>query len=101
MKEGDWLPPILKAKADRKEGLEELVAAIEAHRAHVQSSGLLEEKRRRRLRDEVLDMVAERSRRRAAKRLAPGTPFGDQLATASLKELDPYEMAGDIMKSDG
>jgi LAO/AO transport system kinase len=97
MQEGDWLPPIIKTVAGKGEGLEALLEAVEKHRAHARDTGLLDEKRRRRMREEVLDMVAERSRRRAAKRLAAGTEFGDRLATAPLRDLDPYEMAGEIL----
>jgi LAO/AO transport system kinase len=101
MKEGDWLPPILKAVATRGDGIEELIEAVEKHRQYVIDSGLLEQKRRRHLRDEVLDFVAERARRRAERKLNKGTDVGRRLAEAPLADLDPYSIAGDIMNSDG
>lgn len=101
MKEGDWLPPIVKTVASRGEGVEELLDVVEKHRQYVIDSGQLEQKRRRHLRDEVLDFVAERARRRAEKSLGNGTEIGRRLAAAPLAELDPYSIAGDIMKSDG
>lgn len=96
MREGDWLPPILKVVASRAEGVDELLSAIEQHRQHVIQSGQLEEKRRRQLREEVLDLVAERARRSAARALGPGTEFGRRLATANLKEIDPFDMAREL-----
>ncbi|MDQ6748393.1 MAG: methylmalonyl Co-A mutase-associated GTPase MeaB, partial [Candidatus Dormibacteraeota bacterium] len=96
MQEGDWLPPILKAVATRGEGVEEVLDAIEAHRQHVIDSGRLEQKRRSQLREEVLDLVAERARRRAWRELAAGGDFSRQLQTAPLKEIDPFEMAKDL-----
>jgi LAO/AO transport system kinase len=93
MKEGDWLPPILKAVALRGEGVAEVLDAVERHRAHVQATGALEAKRRRRLREEVLDMVAERARRRAERTLRDGSDLGRELATVPLRELDPYAIA--------
>ncbi|MHB8510506.1 MAG: methylmalonyl Co-A mutase-associated GTPase MeaB [Candidatus Dormibacteria bacterium] len=99
MKEGDWLPPILKAVASRGEGMSEILAAVEQHRAHVLASGLLEEKRRRRLRDEVLDMVAERARRVAEGRLIPGTELARQMAEVPLRELDPYQIAKQLTEA--
>ena len=87
MKVGDWLPPILKVVAARAEGVDALLEAIEKHRQHVVDSGMLEEKRRRQLREEVLDLVSERARRKAARALGPDTDFGKRLATA--RELLP------------
>ncbi|MEA2646366.1 MAG: GTPase [Chloroflexota bacterium] len=101
MKEGDWLPPIVETIASRGEGIDKLLDAVEAHRAHVKASGELEQKRRRHLREETLDFVAERARRRAEKALAKGTDIARRLAEAPLAELDPYRIAGDIMGADG
>jgi len=101
MKEGDWLPPILKTVATRGEGVRELIDAVEAHRQYVIDSGQLEQKRRRHLRDEVLDFVAERARSGAERKITSATEVGRRLAEAPLSELDPYSIAGDIMNSDG
>ena len=92
MQEGDWLPPILKTVATRGEGIDELLDAIERHRQHVIASGRLEQKRRRQLKQEVLDLVAERARRRAERTLRSGE-LAQRLENAPLKEIDPFEMA--------
>jgi LAO/AO transport system kinase len=96
MQEGDWLPPIIKVVAARGEGVDELLEAIEQHRLHVEQSGLMEEKRRRQLREEVLDLVGERARSRAARALTPESELGRQLGTAPLKEIDPFAIAAAI-----
>ena len=101
MKEGDWLPPIVKTVATKGEGVDELLEVIEKHREYVKASGLLEERRRRRLRDEVLDLVSEKARRRAARQLQDGGQLAERLRSAPLRELDPYEIAGDIMATNG
>jgi LAO/AO transport system kinase len=101
MKEGDWLPPIIKTVATRGEGVEELIDAIERHRQYVIDSGQLEQKRRRHLRDEVLDFVAERARRRADKKIGAATDIGRRIAEAPMADLDPYSIASDIINSDG
>jgi LAO/AO transport system kinase len=101
MQEGDWLPPILKTVAVKEEGIERLLLEIEKHRAHVEKTGRLEEKRRARLRDEVLDLVSERARRRAAKRLRDGTDVGSRISTAPLSSLDPYELASELLDKSG
>ena len=96
MKEGDWLPPIVKTIAARGEGLDELLAAVEAHRKHVLETGQLDAKRRVHLRDEVLDHVAEGARRRAARLLTGDSDIGRRLADAPLAEIDPYTIAREV-----
>ena len=41
----DWKVPILKTEAAEGEGVEELAEAIDAHRAHIEAAGTLEERR--------------------------------------------------------
>jgi LAO/AO transport system kinase len=96
MKEGDWLPPILKTSATRGQGIDEVLDAIEAHRQHVIDSGRLEQKRRSQLRDEVLDLVAERARRRANRSISGDSEMNQRLQTAPLTEIDPFEMAKEL-----
>ncbi len=57
---GAWLPPIVKTVASLSRGIEDLVAAIEAHRAHLESSGELEERRRDHLRLRVEMVLKDR-----------------------------------------
>src|SRR2546426_5691829 len=45
--EQDWTPPIITAEATRGEGVDELVDALAAHRAHIEAEGTLLERRRR------------------------------------------------------
>ena len=49
-----WKVPILRTEAARGEGVEELAAKIDEHRAHIEAEGTLEERRARNLRSEVL-----------------------------------------------
>jgi LAO/AO transport system kinase len=101
MVQGDWLPPILKTVATRGEGIDKLLQAVEDHREHMKASGLMEGKRRTRLHDEVLDLVAEKARRQAARLLSNGTELAARMSKEPLAQLDPYEIAADIMKTVG
>ena len=49
-----WKVPILRTEAARGEGVDELAAKIDEHRAHIEAAGTLEERRARNLRNEVL-----------------------------------------------
>ena len=64
----DWRPPIVLTEALRGENVAELWGKIEEHRAHLESAGLLEERRRRNLAGEVFA---------AASSAREGAPAGD------------------------
>jgi LAO/AO transport system kinase len=57
---GAWLPPILKTVASRDEGVAEVLAAVERHRAWLAESGELEHRRRAHLRLRVETLLKER-----------------------------------------
>src|ERR671913_230347 len=61
--EGGWVVPIVKTEATRGEGVEELVTRLGEHRAFVEREGLLSERRRRNLYNEVLGLATVRLRR--------------------------------------
>jgi len=58
----DWIPPIITTVADRGEGIDELVDAIERHFSHLISSGKLKERRVRRISREVFSIITEEIR---------------------------------------
>ena len=55
-----WRPPVLLTRARDGEGVEALLAALEAHRAWLHASGGLGEKRRRALESRVRDLALDR-----------------------------------------
>ncbi|HEX8742561.1 MAG TPA: methylmalonyl Co-A mutase-associated GTPase MeaB, partial [Thermoleophilaceae bacterium] len=59
-----WRVPIVKTEASRGAGVEELVEKLEEHREHIRAEGTLEERRRRNLRNEVLELTTIRLRRK-------------------------------------
>ncbi len=61
--EGGWRVPIVKTEAARGEGVEELVAKLDEHRAYVLAEGKLAERRKRNLMNEVLGIATFRLRR--------------------------------------
>jgi LAO/AO transport system kinase len=59
-----WVPPVLSTIATKAEGVIELLAAIDAHFTYLEAGGELRTRRRRRLRDRVVDVVDQRVRSR-------------------------------------
>jgi GTPase len=92
-----WKPPIIPTVAARQEGIEELWAAIEAHRMHLESSGRARELAEKRLRDETAEVVAELARDQAL--LALGEDAG--LTETLLKDGTPYRAAEEILRGIG
>jgi LAO/AO transport system kinase len=88
-----WKPPIITTVAARQEGIEELWAAIEAHRRHLESSGQARELAERRLRDETGEVAAELARR-AARHALDEDP---KLAARLLEDGTPYRVAEEII----
>jgi GTPase len=96
----EWEPPIVKTSAVSGEGIDELWKAVDTHRAHQEESGRLEEKRRRRILEEVQSMVALRLRERAAGALDTGAEAGlaEDLAA---RRVDPYRAAEILLQGIG
>ena len=94
--EGAWRPPIVKTVAQRGEGLDEVVAEIDKHRAWLESSGELEHRRRRRARDEIEAIAVTALRKRWGD--VHGRSELDDLAAAVVAgRTDPYAAADDLL----
>ena len=89
----DWRVPILKTEAARGEGIEPLVAQLEAHREFIREGGQLAERRRRNLRSEVLALATARLRRRLEERIAGDASFHALLDEVVARRLDPASAA--------
>ncbi|MDT7578778.1 MAG: GTPase [Pseudonocardiales bacterium] len=92
-----WRRPVVRTVAVRGEGLDELVAALDAHRTWLDGSGERARRRRARAAAEIEAVAVERVRRR----------IGDMRATGALAdrvvagELDPYRAADELLGSTG
>jgi LAO/AO transport system kinase len=91
MSEAEWKPPIVETIATKGEGIDELWAAVEKHRAWQDEKGLLEARRRRRVEREIREIVAERFRAKVDAQAA------DELAKLTddvvARRIDPYAAA--------
>jgi LAO/AO transport system kinase len=95
---GAWQVPILRTEAARGEGVEELAAKIDEHRAHIEAEGTLEERRARNLRNEVLGIAASRMRRRLEATAADDPETRDLLERVVRRELDPASAAARLLE---
>jgi GTPase len=90
---GEWTPPVVRASAQRSEGIDELWEAMDRHRAHLEETGQLEQKRRGRLLREVEGLAGERLRGGVRDALARDRELADEVAA---RTTDPYR-AADIL----
>ncbi|MFI6556571.1 methylmalonyl Co-A mutase-associated GTPase MeaB [Streptomyces griseus] len=93
---GDWRPPIVKTVAARGQGTDEVVEALEKHRAWMEERGVLAERRTARaahevetiavtaLREKIADLRGDRRLRALAERIVAGS-------------LDPYAAADELV----
>jgi LAO/AO transport system kinase len=93
-----WRVPIVKTEAARGEGVAELVAKMDEHRAWIEEQGTLSERRRRNLRAEVLGIATFRLRRRLEEALAEDEEFGRVLDEVVARRLDPASAATRILR---
>jgi LAO/AO transport system kinase len=96
---GGWRVPILRTEAVRGEGVGELGAKIDQHRAHIEAAGTLEERRARNLRSEVLGIAASRMRRRLEATVADDPEVAALLERVVRRELDPATAAGELLEA--
>ncbi|MFI6288184.1 methylmalonyl Co-A mutase-associated GTPase MeaB [Streptomyces sp. NPDC051018] len=93
---GDWRPPIVKTVAARAEGIDEVVEALEKHRAWMEERGVLAGRRHRRAAGEVETIAVTRLRERISdlhgdRRLEA---LADRIVAGGL---DPYAAADELV----
>lgn len=93
-----WSVPVLATSAQKQEGMEDLVAAIDAHRAHLDESGEMDERRRKIAEMRILKTAEEIIRERI---LGRGAGTLDALIEKVLAgDLDPYTAAQGLIDAD-
>ena len=96
----DWTPPVVITSVSGSQGLNELLDAIEKHRQYLDASGKLLDRRRQRVRHEVLDIVAERAREQARSALDGDGAVARRLRESQNGSLDPYALATELLGQD-
>jgi LAO/AO transport system kinase len=91
-----WRPPVLRTVATEGTGVAELRDALQAHRQFLEANGLVESRRRDRVRDELRAVVAEQLREQAAG-LGSGPRFEALVEKVAARELDPFTAAAELL----
>jgi len=93
-----WKPPIVLTEATRGENIPELWEKVEEHRAHLESGGLLEERRRKNLAGEVFAVASGRAKAYLQQAVADDPELRRLLDAVQRRELDPLTAVKEIME---
>src|SRR3989440_2971487 len=94
----DWTVPILRTEAAKGEGVEEVVEKIAEHRAFIEAQGTLEERRRRNLMNEVMELATVRMRRRLDAAVKDDPDVQSLLDEVVARRLDPASAAAKLLE---
>jgi LAO/AO transport system kinase len=97
-KERDWRPPIVLTEATRGENVPELWEKIGSHRAYLEQSGQLEQRRASNLAGEVFAVASSRAKRHIEHAVADDPELRRLLAEVQQRELDPLSAVREILE---
>jgi LAO/AO transport system kinase len=93
-----WRVPIVRTQAATGEGVGELAERIAEHREHIAAEGTLEERRRRNLRNEVMELATVRLRRRLEESVRGDESLQALLDEVVARRLDPASAARRLLE---
>lgn len=93
VKPGERKPALVRTVAAKEEGIEDLWREIEAHRAHLESTGMLLERRQRRVRLEVCKLMEDKLTAQLQKFFKEAPDYEREVAEITMKKKDPCRQA--------
>ncbi|MGN6090169.1 MAG: hypothetical protein ACTHNT_12850, partial [Actinomycetales bacterium] len=97
---GDWRPPVVKMVAARQEGIDELLEALDKHRAWLEETGTLQQRRERRAGAEI-EAISVASLRARMGDLRGGDLLPQLAADVAAGRTDPYSASDRLLGSLG
>jgi LAO/AO transport system kinase len=97
-KERQWKPPIVLTEAMRGENVDTLWDKVEAHRAFLETEGLLEQRRRENLAGEVFAVASARAKAHLERAVADDAALRRLLDEVQSRKLDPLTAVREIMR---
>lgn len=93
----EWRPPITKVVASQNEGITELLDTVEKHRTHIEGNGQLAERRTKRTRDEMLDILSSNIGTYIKGKIVDSGRLDGYVEQIKQHETDPYTVIGQVM----
>src|SRR5689334_10583295 len=92
-----WTPPVLRTTATDGTGIAELSDALDRHYGYLASSGQLRARRRARLRERVVDVVDDTTRRRLWTDAATAAWLDERLPDLEAGRVTPFAIADALL----
>jgi LAO/AO transport system kinase len=92
-----WRVPIVRTEAARGEGIDELVEKLSEHHDHIEAEGTLEERRRRNLMNEVMELATVRLRRKLEESVREDESVQELFEEVVKRRLDPATAAARLL----
>jgi LAO/AO transport system kinase len=93
-----WRPPIVLTEAMRGENVDVLWQKIQEHREHLETGGLLDERRRKNLAGEVFAVASGRAKAHLEQAVADDPELRRLLDEVQRRELDPLSAVREILE---
>ena len=94
----DWRPPITKVIANQNEGIKELLGTVEKHRTYIEGNGQLAQRRTKRTRDEMLDILNSDVGSYIKNKIVDSGRLDTYVEKIKQHETDPYTVVGQVVK---
>jgi GTPase len=94
-----WRPKVVQSSAANGTGIDQLWSAIEAHEEFLRANGLLAERTRARLREELLERFEERVLADATQDATRGNELDSLVGAVERREIDPRTAADRLYRA--
>ena len=94
----DWRPPIQKVIANQGEGIAELIGHVDKHLEYIKGNGQLAERRTKRIRDEMLDILSGNIGSYIKNKIVDSGRLDAYVEEIKQHATDPYTVVGTIIK---
>jgi LAO/AO transport system kinase len=91
-----WIPPVVRTVAPEDQGIDDLIAALEAHRQYLIEAKALESLERQRIEIELYDRLEAALMTRLLKAI-PASTIGDIIGRVQARELDPQSAVDAVL----
>ncbi len=96
-----WTPPVLRTVAAKAEGIDEVVASLDRHADYLQTSGKLVERRRKRLRDRVVEVVERTLQKRLWQDAGTSEWLSERIPALESGSTNPFAVAHELVARSG
>jgi LAO/AO transport system kinase len=96
-----WTPPVLRTVAAKAEGIDDVMGALDRHANYLQTSGTLAERRRKRLRDRVVEVVERTLQQRLWQDAGTNEWLAERIPALESGSTNPFAVAHELVARSG